>query len=218
MEFLLNVLKVALILFAIVNVALTLINERRNYKFVWQVWKRFRIKMLFELFGVIFLTGTIGLVLLLVPGLKYGWLNLFFDEGGNMLIKPVLEGSKSTSILIRLIVPVFFLILMLTLPFFAAFEEKIFRKGYDKWIPILKQSIKFGLFHCLVGIPLAFGIALIIPGFFFGYKYKRAFDCNAAILNHDQAENEAVMVSTSYHTMYNTIFMVMLVLATLVMV
>lgn len=215
MEFLFNVLKVALILFAIVSVAQTLINERRNYKFVWQVWKRFRIKMLFESFGIILLTGTVAIMLLFVPGLKYGWLNFFFAEGGNMLIKPVLEGSKSTSILIRLFVPIFFFVLMLTLPFFAKFEEKIFRKGYNEWIPILKQSIRFGLFHCLVGVPLALGFALIIPGFFFGYKYKRAFDCNAAILNHDQAEDEAVMVSTSYHTMYNMIFMFMLLLVTL---
>lgn len=161
--------------------------------------------MFFEVLGVITLTIAVWVALWQVPGLNYGWINLFFGESGNMLIKPIQEGSESTSVLIRLMVPLFFIALAFILPFLARSEEWIFRKGHDRWGPIIKQSVKFGFVHCLVGIPLAGGFALIIPGFFFGYKYKRAFDRNVETMDYWRAEDEAVMVSTTYHTMYNMI-------------
>ncbi len=211
MESLLTIGKAVLVLFAVASVALPLISERRNYEFVWQVWKRFRITMFVQVFGILLLTIAVTIALCEVPGMKYGWINLFFGGGGNMLIKPITDGSQSTSASIRLMVPLFFFALMLVLPFLARSEERSFRKGYDEWGPIIKQSVKFGLVHCLVGVPLAAGIALIIPGFFFGCKYKRAFDSNTDTLGHHRAKDEAVMVSTTYHTMYN-MFVVALLL------
>lgn len=211
MEILLTIGKVVLVLLAVASVALPLISERRNYEFVWQVWKRFRIKMFVQVFGIILLTIAVAIALWEVPGLKWGWINLFFGGGGNMLVKPITDGSQSTHVSIRLMVPLFFFALMLVLPFLARSEERSFRKGYDEWGPIIKQSIKFGLAHCLVGVPLAAGIALIIPGFFYGYKYKRAFDRNTDTLGYGRAEDEAVMVSTTYHTMYNMVVVALLI-------
>lgn len=216
MEILLTIGKVVLVLIAVASVVLPLISERRNYEFVWQVWKRFRIKMFVQVFGIILLTIAVVIALWEVPGLKWGWINFFFGGGGNMLIKPITDGSQSTHVLIRLMVPLFFFALMLVLPFLARSEEKSFRKGYNEWGPIIKQSVKFGLVHCLVGVPLAAGIALIIPGFFYGYKYKRAFNRNMETLGYQRAEDEAVMVSTMYHTIYNMIvlaFLLVIVLA-----
>ena len=215
MEILLTIGNAVLVLLAVASVALPLVSERRNYKFAWSVWRRFRIKMFFEAFGVILLTIATAVALLQVPGLKYGWLNLFFVGGGNMLIKPIMEISGSTSISIRLMVPAFFLALAFIFPFSARYEERSFRKGYDEWAPIIKQSIKFGLAHCLVGVPLAVGIALIIPGFFYGYKYKRAFDRNVETMGYSRAEDEAVVISTTYHTMYNMIVVTFLLVIAL---
>lgn len=211
MEILLTIGKVVLVLLAVASVALPLISERRNYEFVWQVWKRFRIKMFVQVFGIIMLTIAAAIVLWEVPGLKWGWINLFFSGGGNMFIAPITEGSQSTHVSIQLMVPLFFFALMLVLPFLARSEERSFRKGYDEWGPIIKQSVKFGLVHCLVGVPLAAGIALIISGFFYGYKYKRAFDRNMETLGYGRAEDEAVMVSTTYHTMYNMVVVALLI-------
>jgi len=215
MEILLTIGKTVLILIAVASVALPFVSERSNYQFVWQVWKRFRVKMFFEVFGVILLTIATAIALWGVPGLKYGWTNFFFDVGGNMLIQPIIEGSESTSILVRLMVPAFFIALAFVLPFLARSEEQIFRKGYDELCPILKQSVKFGLVHCLVGVPLAAGIALIVPGLFYGLKYKRAFDRNSEMVDCQRAEEEAVMISTTYHTMYNVVIVAILLVSAL---
>jgi hypothetical protein len=102
-------------------------------------------------------------------------------------------------------VPLFFVALAFVLPFLARSEERSFRKGHDEWGSIAKQSVKFGLVHCLFGVPIAAGIALIISGLFYGFKYKRAFDRNVEVMGYWQAEDEAVMVSTTHHTMYNMI-------------
>ncbi len=205
MEILFSVGKFMLVVLAVAGVALPLIIERRNYQFVWSVWRRFRVKMFFECLVLFVLTLAIAILLWQVPGLNWGWLNLFSSTGGNMLIQPVQEGSKSSNELIRLLVPLFFIALAIVLPFLAKAEEEDFRKGVTEWGEITKKSIKFGLIHCLVGIPLAAGIAIILPGLFYGLKYKRAFDANVKVMGCRQAQDEAVMISTTYHTMYNTI-------------
>jgi hypothetical protein len=206
MEILITIGKFFLVILAVLSVARILISERRNYQFVLSIWRRFQITIFFECLGILTLTIAVGIALWRIPGFNYGWINLFFGgEAGNMLIKPIIEGSKSSNILVCLMVLVFFIALALVLPFLAHTEEKIFRKGYDEWSAIVKQSIKFGLAHCFVGVPLAAGIALIIPGLFYGFKYKGAFERNVDIMDCWRAEEEAVMVSTAYHTMYNTI-------------
>jgi hypothetical protein len=215
-EILLTIGRVLLVLLAVAGIALLLIAERRNYEFVWSVWRRFRIKMFFECLGIVTLTIAVAVALLRIPGLKYGWINIFFGGSGNMLIRPIQEGSDSVNILVRVMVPVFFVALAFVLPFLARFEERIFRKGHDEWSSIVRQSVKFGLVHCLVGVPLAAGIALIIPGLFYGLKYKRAFDRSTDMMGYRQAEDEAVMVSTAYHTMYNMIVVGLLLLVALV--
>lgn len=215
MEILLTIGKAVLVLLAVASVALPLISERRNYEFVWSVWRRFRFKMFFECLGIVTLTIAAAIALWQVPGLNYGWINYFFGGGGNMLIKPITEGSDSTSISIRLMVPMFFFALAFVLPFLARSEERSFRKGHDEWGSIAKQSVKFGLVHCLVGVPLAAGIALIISGLFYGLKYKRAFDRNVATMSYSRAEDEAVIVSTTYHTMYNMIVVTLLLVVAL---
>lgn len=213
MEILFTIGKFLLVLLAVTSVAVTLISERRNYQFVWSVWRQFRIKMFLECLGVIMLTIMAAIALWQVPGLNYGWINLLFGgESGNMLVRPIQEGSESANILVRLMVPAFFIALVFVLPFLAQTEERIFRQGCDDWVSIAKQSVKFGLVHCLVGVPLGAGIALIIPGLFYGLKYKCAFNRNIHVMDYRQAEDEAVMVSTVYHTMYNMILVSLLLL------
>ena len=221
METLLIVGKVLLVLFAISNIALPLYMERGNYGFIWQVWKRFRIGMFLESIVMVFITIFTMITLWDLPILKYGWANLFFSTGGNVLVRPIIEGSETTSMVVRVLVPLFFIVFTICLPFLAHAEERLFRKGYTEWKSILRQSIKFGLIHCTVGIPLGAGLALAIPGFFFGYKYKRAFEKNLEnyeLESWDDVVDEAVMVSTTYHTMYNTIIFSYLIYLTVMAV
>lgn len=205
METLFSIGKALLVILAVASVSLPLIIERRNYQFVWSVWRRFRFKMFFECLGLFVLIAAAMALLWQVPGLNWGWLNLFSNTGGNMLTQPVHEGLKSTNQLIRLLVPMFFIALAVAVPFLAKAEEEHFRKGVTDWGDIIKKSISFGLIHCLAGIPLASGIALILSGLFYGLKYKRAFDANVKVVGYRDAQDEAVMVSTAYHTVYNTI-------------
>jgi hypothetical protein len=110
-------------------------------------------------------------------------------------------------------VPVFFSFLLLALPFLTKWKEDFFRRGHREWKSIARQSIKFGLAHCLAGVPLAASIALIVLGFFLGLKYKRAFDrfMKEGELSWFEAEGEAVMASTAYHTFYNSVFVAMFI-------
>ncbi len=199
------VVKKALVVWIVAAIIVLLCREKNKCRFIWSVWKAFDIKMFLEVCVVVVLTlGTI-LLLFQVPGFNYGWMHLFFTGGGNVFITPISEGSESSSYLIRLMVSVSFLVFICVVPFLAKYEEDVFRRGFNTWSAVAKQSVKFGLVHCLVGLPLAAGGALIISGAFYGYKYKTCFERNVNVIGQREAEDKAVMMSTSCHTMYNTI-------------
>lgn len=194
-----------LALFAVANVGYVFWTERNRYGFVWQVWKRFRFGMLCSTLAVLAATVVIGVVLSRVPGLSYGWMHLFYAKGGNALMQPVLAGSKSDLAWVRLLPLAFLAALTLAVPFLAHMEEEAFRHGVVEWPRIARRSVVFGLIHCIVGIPIAFGLALIASGMFYGYQYKRAFEREVQHVSVRQAAEEALMVSTAYHTLWNTL-------------
>jgi hypothetical protein len=79
-----SVIKTALIALAIWSVASPLIHERRNYRFIWSVWKRFRPKMLFEIAGLMIIVLATIAALWRIPGLSWSWVSIFFDGGGHI--------------------------------------------------------------------------------------------------------------------------------------
>lgn len=217
MDILLIIGKTILVALAVVGVALPLINQRHEYHYVWQVYKRFRLGLFFQAFGVLVAVMIVAVTLMKVPGLHYGWIQIFYEETGNASIKPILEASKSSNELVRLLPIIFFMAFLFASPFLARAEEKMFREGYREWPEILWQSVKFGLVHCIVGIPLAFGLALSIGGLFFGYKYKRAYDRTMKQTGqHILSRDEALMASTVAHTMYNSILITFLLIVAIV--
>lgn len=206
MEILISFAKAFFIIVAVVSLGFTLVIQRNNLGFAWQIWRRFRPIAFLEALGIVIATLAVAIFLLTTfPIMGIGWLNLFFPGGGNVWIAPIIEGSKSQFEIVRLLVPLFFLVFELVIPFLANLEEKAYRQGYTRWGPIAKQSVKFGLVHLLVGVPLAGGLALIISGFFYGFKYKRCYDKSLTSLDVQGATEQAVLESTTFHAMYNTI-------------
>lgn len=205
--------KWALVIFAIANVAVLIYTNRRKGGFILATWKRIRPLMILEVIALI-ATG-LGIVVTLayyVPFLSWGWTNLFYKGGGNILLSPVLEASGSSNIWATRLMQAFILVFLITTPFLCKAEEDTFRKGHHEWRDITKNSIYFGLVHLTVGVPLAAAIALIGVGFFFGWKYRRTFmRLRKEEIRWDNAEEEATLVSTTYHTIYNSILCTILV-------
>lgn len=206
MEVLTTIGKFLLVSLAIVGVIVPLIAERRNYDFVRHVWSGFSLKLFFQSLTVLLTVAIVSVALMhFVPFLRYGLLSVFYEGAGNASITPILEGSRSSHLLVRILPVFFFLAFLFVIPFLSQAEENGFRKGHEDWFSITKQSVKFGLVHLIVGIPLAVGLALTVSGLFFGYVYKTTYDRRTSQLGHVQAQDEAVLASTIAHSMYNTI-------------
>lgn len=84
---------------------------------------------------------------------------------------------------------IFVLLLFLNLPGLARNEEEIYREGTKNWTDAIPRSLKFGIMHCLVGVPVAAGIALALPGLWFTSEYFKG----------------GVEQSTRVHAIYNMI-------------
>jgi hypothetical protein len=209
-------------------------KNRNNLSFIWKIWKRFRLKMLIEVLLTIFLVITAFLALVyFLPFTSYGWSQLLSDSSGNFITMPVVEARESQNYFIRFLGIGFIFLLILAFPFMAKIEEDLFRRGKTKLSEIIPTSIKFGLVHLVMGIPLAAGIALIISGIFYARVYTRKFNSikREFVNNHFLEKNtveqlislglfkdsvvewevEAILEVTAYHTLYNTVLMLLLV-------
>jgi hypothetical protein len=85
-------------------------------------------------------------------------------------------------------------VLLFALPSLAKYEEDDFREGTRGWADGVKRSIKFGLIHLIVLIPLGAALALSIGGLWFTYQYFKG----------------GVERSTVYHSVYNSIVVAVL--------
>ena len=81
----------------------------------------------------------------------------------------------------------FLALLAVNVPRLARNEELTFRKGFKDPRSIAFQSVKFGLAHCLVGVPIGFGLALGLAGAWFAFQYLQG----------------GVRRSTAYHCIHN---------------
>lgn len=206
--------KLFIIYFVLSAIAKSLYRNRDKKSFAVSIWKKFSLKMFTEV--ILIMVITILFFLLLYNNiffLRYGWLNLFIKNGGNILFLPVQKFVNLSSVIIKLSILLFALAIFIILPFEAFEEEKIFRKGFIEWKDIIRQSVKFGFMHLIMGIPTAVGISLIIPGLFYGYKYKKAYEKNIIKrYSKKKSQEEAVIYATVYHTLWNSILVGFLLL------
>jgi hypothetical protein len=148
-------------------------------------------------------------VLLLVPGLSWGWWTAIGGSGN-----PVTGTTdQTTGTPLEWIIPLIFLTLLIpAIPLFALAEERTFRRGCEAWSwpRRVRRTIEFGLAHALIGIPIGVALALSCGGAYFMWAYLRAFGRN-------HSQREAVLESARAHAVYNAII-VALVLTVVILV
>lgn len=114
--------------------------------------------------ALVLLAGVI-LILLWPPVLGFTWLSLLStkrDVGTNLLVAPAKYPYFGV---------LFFLLLLVNVPRLARAEEYRFRLRTRDWAHAVRRSIRFGLAHCVVGVPIGFGLAIAIGGLWFSYQY-----------------------------------------------
>ncbi|MBV9852201.1 MAG: hypothetical protein JO250_21250 [Armatimonadetes bacterium] len=113
---------------------------------------------------------TIGCAFLLdwlCPWLDRSWLYLFPLNGGHATNLNLLPAT------IKYFGLFFLILLALNLPALARAEELKYRKGTRDWRDALGRSVRFGLAHCWIGIPIYAGLALTVGGLWFTWQYFR---------------------------------------------
>jgi len=140
-----------------------------------------------------------------VSGQPLGFLNTYLFHIGDFHVT-----------LATILTLLFWLALVMGVPFWANLEERIFRQGANTWQAIAIRSTQFGLVHLLAGIPLIGGFVLILPGFLFACRYKYVRDRHyRRHQNPQQAEAAGVLASTADHAVYNAILMTLAIAAIL---
>jgi hypothetical protein len=138
---------------------------------------------------------TAASLLVLVPGLDFGWWTAI--GGGGNPVTGVTDTTAGSAL--EWIIPAVFLVLLLpALPLFAEREERMFRLGAESWSTRRRigRGVQFGLVHAIIGIPIGVALALSIGGWYFTAMYLRAWRAS-------HSAEAAVMESTRAHLAYN---------------
>lgn len=196
--------KTVLAVLAVISTGHILFSHRFK---LWQslsVYKNIRPAIFIQCFALLILTVALWSALeWIAPFTKYGWMSLFYTNGGNAGIQPITDLSKSGVPLLRVVPIIFMAAFIVIIPIAAELEERFFREGISEWPAIFRKSVVFGLWHCIVGVPLAVGIALSLPGLFYAWKYKRASEASGST-------EIGIQESTLYHSTYNLIIAVII--------
>lgn len=193
-------------------------DNRSKLSFVINIYFKSGILSYFRAFSIVAITITLGIVVYLhVPEfLRWGWGSLIFGNSGNVALQPLTTASQAGQKVSEIqgngfdyrwifMIPVW-MIFILGFPFWAEVEEKIFRRGVHSWKGITISSIKFGLIHLIMGIPVCWALTLSVPGFLFACRYKYVYHRHLKKFKDETKAQEAgVRASTADHAIYNAI-------------
>ncbi|MEY2471052.1 MAG: hypothetical protein QOK28_381 [Actinomycetota bacterium] len=164
------------------------------------------------------LAGVVVVATLLVqiPGLSWGWWSAIGGVG-----TPALGVSQNSHGPLEWIIPaVFVAMLVPALPLFAESEERMFRRGAQRWSRWrrVRRAVEFGLVHALIGIPIGVALALSVGGGYFTWAYLRGYRKGDDVLldptaDERRREVHGVMESTRAHLAYNLTIVVLVGLA-----
>ena len=179
-------------------------RNRKSDNFVYKiVFFSRHTDWLLAILLVVFVITLAVIVEPLVPQfLKWSLFSLIGKDGTNANVE-IINQSLNISPIILIIV---FAFLLLFLPKVAYWEEVRFRYGITKInSKAILTNLKFGLYHCLVGVPIWIGLLLGVVGFIFSliyiHQYKKSNDLTIAVHS-----------STSLHGKYNIILIVLLII------
>jgi hypothetical protein len=148
---------------------------------------------------------TAAVLLLLVPGLDFGWWTALGGLGN-----PVTGTTEQTAgtALEWLIPAVFLLLLLPALPLFAYREEEMFRAGAESWSwrRRVAKAVQYGLVHAIIGIPIGVALALSLGGGYFQLAYLRGFRATGS-------RRAALLESARAHTTYNGLIVAVVIVA-----
>lgn len=157
-------------------------------------------------FGVVVLTIVLAFTAysFAPPFLQWGWLSSVSGSNSNPVVQPILISSGHSGLWPIVLIVGVYCLLIVVLPVLANVEERVFRAGHHRWRGMLIQSFKFGLGHLLVGIPIVVGIVLVVPGFIFACRYRKAYlDAIANQTTEPLAVEAGIRASATEHSLYN---------------
>lgn len=203
-------------------VARNLIAVRSQMDVARGVWSHFTWKR--AALSLLLLCATIAIAFSipqLLPWTGYGWMHLFSEGGGNVIFAPIASSGDAVSggagagfYAARAFMLLFLVGLAAILPFFAHMEEVAFRRGVHAPGRVALQSLKFGLLHMIVGIPLSAALALAGVGYVYAQLYLRQYrKVRAMGFDEEYCQDQGVLYATVWHTLYNTLAVSLVALA-----
>jgi hypothetical protein len=165
------------------------------------VWRGLRWRHARPALVAIPLVLLIGaMIAALVPWTQWGWWTALGGEGNVAFGRAAGAESATPSMVLR-VAPFFLLAAMLCyLPAAARLEERWFRRGSERRTvrQQLAVAVGFGLAHLVMGIPIAFALALTATGWILRTEYLQAYQRRGS-------RHDALMASTHVHLAYNLI-------------
>jgi hypothetical protein len=175
-------------------------RSRQGREAVRSIWSRVRWRHVWPVPLVLAGVVLVATPLVQVPGLDWGWWSALGGQGN-----PVFGSTDATTGTVwEWAIPMVFIALLVpALPLFALAEERMFRAGAEGWSRGRRavKVVQFGLVHALIGIPIAFALALSVGGAYFMAVYLRAIHRGAD-------RTGATIESATAHTVYNACLIV----------
>jgi hypothetical protein len=175
---------------------------RKDSSVLKNAYVKNKIDYLWSFLLVMFVVVTVGVFasIGLPKFMTWSWISMLGNGGanapsGNIIAAPFKSGSV-------LVITGFWFLLSLALPYLAKGEEETFRSLVFGVKNRIITSIKFGLVHMIVGVPLFVALILAVVGYIFSIFYVKAFN-KAAMSDPYSADKVAVLASTSVHAKYN---------------
>lgn len=191
------------------------------------------------LWSILLIAGMITVGSLVEPHvpkiLKWSVFSILDKDGTNANIA-IVEGfgsAKASASMASLIISKIFLLIIYTifiliLPKAAYWEEKTYRYGTTEFnTKTVYRNIKFGLMHCVIGVPIWIGLLLALVGMVLAFRYIKEYRDRARItittseypykvINSEYPHEMAVLSSTSLHGKYNIILLTLIFLSIIV--
>lgn len=220
----------------------SLIYNRKHLPQDYKDSKFLRSNLRLKHFGIGFISvASVMIVATLlftyVPILRFGWLTWIANQGSETQVGETVESSSYMWVVII----VMLLIFSVFLPKLAYLEEEIFRKPtlWESTSARALQSLKFGLIHLTMGIPIAAAFALSVGGAIFSatatktaHKTLKPLQESVSHLDSDikqehniteesfikVAEEKAITESALVHTAHNYIIVAILLVSSVAMI